>query len=197
MQNPATTISIEGENFHVSWNVPTAEVDKIHADIVEQNRMSEYHKVRQFTEESLGKPCPKTPQLMDKSAVKFIVQMVISEMTELAQTVCTDAEETKSFIRECLFKDFNENYQRPDNETDLIAEQADALVDARYYMLNCSAKHGIDSSRVFNVVHAANMAKKWEDGQFHRREDGKVIKPPNWAEPDIRKEIKRQMDISP
>lgn len=36
-----------------------------------------------------------------------------------------------------------------------------------------------------DLVHKANMDKRWDDGEIHRREDGKILKPPTWEEPDL------------
>lgn len=45
--------------------------------------------------------------------------------------------------------------------------------------------YSIPFDAVWNEVHAANMRKVWPDGTVHYREDGKVIKPPNFRDPDI------------
>lgn len=155
--------------------------------------MSSALKVKQFTEESTGKSCPNKPQIMNKDEVKFLISMVNSEMLELALTVCNSPQEAVELFKDARFRDFNENYTRPTSEVQLIAEQADAMVDAWYYMLNAAAKKGFNLDKVFDVVHDANMNKRFPDGIFHRREDGKVIKPDNWKEPDIDSEIKRQL----
>jgi predicted HAD superfamily Cof-like phosphohydrolase len=157
--------------------------------------MSDALKVRQFTEESSGKVCPTVPKVMKREAVEFIMKMVFSEMGEMAQTVCNSTEETFKLMHDCIGHDFNLNYdyEKPKKDVDVIAEQNDAMVDAWYYMLNCAAKHGVNLSSIFDVVHEANMAKKWNDGKFHRRDDGKVIKPDDWKEPDIKGEIIRQL----
>src|SRR5208282_6773379 len=89
--------------------------------------------------------------------------------------------------------DFKADYVKPFSPTALVAEQADAMVDAWYYMLNTGAKHGMNLSALFATVHSANMAKKFPDGTFHRRpEDGKIVKPDGWHEPNIVGEIVRQ-----
>ena len=76
---------------------------------------------------------------------------------------------------------------------EIIANQHDAFVDIYYYSLNCSAKNGVNLSSIFKLVHDANMAKKDpESGRFLRREDGKIIKPAGWVEPNITEEIIRQ-----
>ena len=52
-------------------------------------------------------------------------------------------------------------------------------------------------SKIFDVVHAANMAKRDPTtGKFIRREDdGKIIKPAGWQPPDVTAEIKRQISV--
>lgn len=58
---------------------------------------------------------------------------------------------------------------------------ADGLADLIYVLLGTAASYGIDLRPVWAAVHAANMAK---DGGGTRA-DGKVLKPPGWAPPDI------------
>ena len=77
---------------------------------------------------------------------------------------------------------------------DDIKEQADALVDAIYYIYDTAVKNGIDLDPIFKIVHRANM-KKVVKGKVIRGENGKVLKPANWQDPAplIAKEIKRQL----
>jgi predicted HAD superfamily Cof-like phosphohydrolase len=185
--------TLDSTNIAVHKN----DVDKFHSEVANAWNMTNASKVKEFTEGSMGKSCPATPQPMTREAIKFIVRMVLSEMTELAQTVCESPEEAVRFVADCVGADTNMTYTKPTDEVSLIAEQNDAFVDAWYYMLNCAAKHGVNLSAIFDVVHGANMAKRGPDGKFHRRpEDGKVIKPDNWKEPDIAGEIRRQMNSS-
>jgi energy-coupling factor transport system permease protein len=76
-----------------------------------------------------------------------------------------------------------------------MADQYDAFVDIWYYSLNTSAKHGANLSKIFDVVHQANMAKRDPvTGKFIRREqDGKVMKPVGWQSPNIVAEIISQI----
>lgn len=80
------------------------------------------------------------------------------------------------------------------------AEQFDALEDIKYYIDDCLAKHGVDGDALFDVVHAANMAKL-VDGQVLLDTDrtsprfGKVLKPEGWTAPDIESEIRRQENV--
>lgn len=160
--------------------------------------MSDAQKVRDFTEGASGKRCPDKPVRMDTSAVVFIIRMVISELDELACTVTSNDEEKDKLLSDAMTtRDLCHKYKDSyTSEADLIGAQFDALVDAWYYSLNTSAKHGVNMSKIFDLVHGANMAKRDPaTGKFIRREsDGKVVKPAGWTSPDITREIERQAD---
>tara|TARA_R100001163_G_C5068192_1_gene208143 strand:+ start:4059 stop:4544 length:486 start_codon:yes stop_codon:yes gene_type:complete len=159
------------------------------------NHQSDYEKVREFTE-GAGFKCPEKPQLMSRSEVEFLVKMVLSEMQELVDTVTESSEESVKFMHNCIGIDQSKHESAGKSEVELIADQADAAVDSWVYLLNGFCKKGVDLSKVFDVVHAANMAKRDPTtGKFIRREsDGKILKPPGWKAPDIGAEIKRQME---
>lgn len=67
------------------------------------------------------------------------------------------------------------------------AELASELADLLYVVYGTAEELGIPLDEVFNAIHSANMRKVWDDGQVHRNEFGKVIKPPNFEKADIRK----------
>ncbi len=69
-------------------------------------------------------------------------------------------------------------------ERDLV-ETADALADLTYVIYGMALEVGIDLDRVMAEVHSSNLSKLMEDGSVKRREDGKVLKGPNFREPDI------------
>ncbi len=73
------------------------------------------------------------------------------------------------------------------------AEQADALVDAIYYICDTAVRHGMNLDRVFEIVHGANM-QKVVDGRVIRRDDGKILKPEGWQDPAplLLDELRRQ-----
>jgi len=157
--------------------------------------MSDAKLVREFTKES-GTDVPDTPQLMNLEEVHFIIKMILDEMMELYATVAEPQEAKLAMI-----KMINDSKNIPkesccddcDDKFELIGLQADALVDSYYYSLNCAAKKGVNLSKIFQLVHEANMNKRDPNtGKFLRREDGKIIKPKNWVEPDITAEIERQ-----
>lgn len=152
--------------------------------------------VREFTEGARGSQPDRPSRPLSRDKAEFIVSMVCSEMVELLQTVMNPDENPISVIKTLCNKDYNMQYVKPasDKEVSIIAEQADAMVDAIYYMYDTATRMGVNLDKVFNVVQEANMAKRGPDGKFIiRPSDNKIIKPQEWREPNIREEIERQM----
>lgn len=69
---------------------------------------------------------------------------------------------------------------------DDIVEIADALADIIYIACGTAVAYGIPLDRVFAEVHRSNMSKLGEDGKPIYREDGKVLKGPNYTPPDVK-----------
>lgn len=67
-----------------------------------------------------------------------------------------------------------------------IVEMSDALGDIIYVAIGMALELGINLNSVFSEIHASNMTKLAEDGTVVRREDGKVLKGPNYVKPNIR-----------
>jgi len=147
--------------------------------------------VRNFTR-ACGQHTPNTPQLMNRLEVEFITKMVLDELLELNATVMTPFE-AKTSIMNMLKVAKDVPKMTTANKAEIVAEQADALVDIWYYSLNCAAKKGINLSAVFSLVHAANMRKvNPATGMCIKRADGKIEKPAGWCPPNIAKEMERQ-----
>jgi predicted HAD superfamily Cof-like phosphohydrolase len=154
------------------------------------NTKSNSEAVREFTEGANEKLCPSTPLLMSREQVLFLTRMVISELDELVTTVTATPDERDNLLKEAMEtrdKCIKFDYSEDEGSLERIASQADAMVDAWYYMLNVAGNHGMNLSKLFDVVHEANMAKRDPvTGKFLRRkEDNKIIKPAGWKEPDI------------
>jgi predicted HAD superfamily Cof-like phosphohydrolase len=92
------------------------------------------------------------------------------------------------FIAEMVNDELDELREATD-----VAEQADALVDAIYYICDTAVRHGMNLDRVFAIVHGANM-QKVVDGRVIRRDDGKILKPDGWQDPGplLLDEVSRQ-----
>jgi predicted HAD superfamily Cof-like phosphohydrolase len=70
-----------------------------------------------------------------------------------------------------------------------IVEVADALGDMLYILCGTILKHGMQHKieEVFQEIQRSNMSKLDENGQPIYREDGKVLKGPNYFKPNINK----------
>ena len=66
-----------------------------------------------------------------------------------------------------------------------LLEVADALTDILYVVYGAGHSFGIDLDDCFNEVHRSNMTKLGEDGRPMYRDDGKVMKGPNYETPNL------------
>jgi len=91
-----------------------------------------------------------------------------------------------------ITKMVNDELKELDEAKD-VTGQADALVDAIYYILDQSVRSGIDLDPLFAIVSGANQSKI-VDGKVIRREDGKIMKPKGWVDPKplLQKEMEDQ-----
>jgi predicted HAD superfamily Cof-like phosphohydrolase len=69
-----------------------------------------------------------------------------------------------------------------------VVEVADAIVDCFYILIGTAIEYGIADKLVgaFNEVHKSNMSKLGEDGRPIYREDGKILKGPNYKRPELK-----------
>ena len=103
----------------------------------------------------------KSPKLPSEEVVDLRLDLIYEEVTELYES-------TNS-------KDMN--------------GIADALTDILYVTYGMGAALGIDLDKCFEEVQRSNMSKLGEDGKPMYREDGKVMKGPNYSPPDLRRMV--------
>jgi len=91
-------------------------------------------------------------------------------------------------LRYKLGKEELEEYYDACKNGDLV-EIADALTDQLYIIFGSIVSHGMQHiiTDVFNEVHRSNMSKLGEDGKPIYREDGKIMKGPNYFKPNVSK----------
>ena len=92
----------------------------------------------------------------------------------------------KNLLRYKLMREENEEYLEAANNNDLV-EVADALGDMLYILCGTIIEHGLQYKieEVFDEIQRSNMSKLGENGEPIYREDGKVLKGPNYFKPDI------------
>ena len=123
----------------------------------------------------------------------------------------TNFERVHEFMK-VFGQEIKENPEWPDGETmelriDLIEEElgefkdaiingdgtlvdvADALSDLLYVVYGAGHSFGLDLDACFKEVHRSNMSKLDEYGKPIYREDGKVLKGPDFTEPDLKSMI--------
>ncbi|MGS2763611.1 pyrophosphohydrolase domain-containing protein [Sinomicrobium sp. M5D2P9] len=106
----------------------------------------------------------------------------------IADTPLADIGKAKIGLRFNLMAEENEEYLEAAKNEDLV-EVADALGDMLYILCGTILEHGMQYKieEVFEEIQRSNMSKLGEDGKPIYREDGKVMKGPNYFSPDIAK----------
>ena len=96
---------------------------------------------------------------------------------------------SRSMQRSCIVEEFKEVLDAEKqlimglkvNATDCLKELADLVYVCYQYAENL----GWDLDEALNRVHVSNMSKLGPDGKPIRREDGKVLKGPNYQPPTL------------
>ena len=122
--------------------------------------MSNFTDVKTFME-TFGQMVRTNPQFPDEKTMQLRYDLIKEELNELAQAM-------KS-------KD--------------LKEIADALTDILYVTYGAGFAYGIDLDKCFKEVQRANMSKLGEDGKPIYNDKGKVMKGPNYSEPNLKKFI--------
>ena len=93
----------------------------------------------------------------------------------------------KNKLRFNLMKEENEEYFEAANNNDIV-EVADALGDMLYILCGTIIEHGMQHKidEIFSEIQNSNMSKLGADGYPIYREDGKVLKGPNYFKPNIK-----------
>ena len=89
----------------------------------------------------------------------------------------TDLEELRTLL-------IMEEYQEV-IESEKAQEKLKELADLVYVVFGYAAAFGWNLDEAFRRVHASNMSKLGDDGKPLYREDGKVMKGPNYTKPDL------------
>ena len=111
---------------------------------------------------------------------------------ESANSPTFDVSEQKIILRYNLMKEENEEYLEAAQNKDLV-EVADALGDMLYILCGTILSHGMQHkiSEVFEEIQRSNMSKLGSDGKPIYREDGKILKGPNYFKPNISSILKK------
>ena len=119
--------------------------------------MSNFTDVKTFME-TFGQIVKTKPQFPDDKTMQLRYDLIKEELNELEQAM----------------------------KTRNLKEIADALTDILYVTYGAGFAYGIDLDKCFREVQRANMSKLGTDGKPIFNEKGKVMKGPNYSEPNLK-----------
>ena len=98
-----------------------------------------------------------------------------------------DLDESIIELRYRLMQEENDEYLEAARKKDLV-EIADALGDKLYILCGTILAHGLQDKivEVFDEIQRSNMSKLNPDGKPVIRQDGKILKGPNYFKPNIK-----------
>ena len=120
--------------------------------------MSNFNDVKTFME-TYGQEIKTKSEFPDEKIVKLRIDLIKEELDEL-----TEAIKNKDII-----------------------EVADALTDILYVTYGAGHSFGINLDKCFAEVQKSNMSKLDKDGNPIFNESGKVMKGPNYFQPNLKK----------
>ena len=119
--------------------------------------MSNFKDVKTFME-TFGQIVRTEPQFPDEKTMQLRYDLIKEELNELEQAM----------------------------KTHDLKEVADALTDILYVTYGAGYAYGIDLDKCFKEVQRANMSKLGTDGKPIYNDKGKVMKGPNYSEPNLK-----------
>jgi predicted HAD superfamily Cof-like phosphohydrolase len=119
--------------------------------------MSNFEDVKTFME-TFGQMVRTKPQFPDEETMQLRYDLIKEELDELEQAM----------------------------KTKNLKEIADALTDILYVTYGAGYAYGINLDKCFKEVQRANMSKLGNDGKPIYNEKGKVMKGPNYSEPNLK-----------
>ena len=120
--------------------------------------MSNFEDVKTFMV-TFGQMVRTKPQFPDEKTIQLRYDLIKEELNELEHAM----------------------------KTKNLKEVADALTDILYVTYGAGYAYGIDLDKCFKEVQRANMSKLGTDGKPIYNEKGKVMKGPNYSEPNLKK----------
>lgn len=130
--------------------------------------ISNFEKVREF-HDAFGVTRPTRPTLPPQEVIDLRIELIREEFEELKVALAAGD----------------------------IVGAADAVADLLVVVYGSGDVFGMDVDRLFSEVHRSNMSKLLPDGSVLKREDGKVLKGPDYSPPDLLPILANQFDNFP
>ena len=113
------------------------------------------------------------------------VKIFMKTFGQLVRTKPLFPDEKTIKLRFDLIKEELNELESAIKQKDLL-EVADALTDILYVTYGAGCAYGIDLDKCFQEVQRANMRKLGKDGKPIYNEKGKVMKGPDYLEPNLK-----------
>ncbi|WP_442265292.1 hypothetical protein ACSIGC_13270 [Tenacibaculum sp. ZS6-P6] len=122
-----------------------------------------------------------------KNKIKAVKEFHTAFGLGINESPKVDIGDDRKLLRFNLMKEENEEYLEAVQNNNLV-ETADALGDMLYILCGTIIEHGMQYKidEVFNEIQRSNMSKLDKEGNPIYREDGKVMKGPDYFKPDIK-----------
>ena len=132
-----------------------------------------------------GLPIQTDGASLERESLDMRMSLIAEEFSELVGAVYGQAAraEIESSYRRAVAAD--------DGTRDTV-ETADALADLIYVIYGMALETGIDLASVLAEVQRSNMSKLGADGKPVYREDGKVLKGPDYFPPNVEAVLRRR-----
>lgn len=151
------------------------------------SKLKTSHQMVEEFHKAFGHPISKEPDLTKKNVsdpvLKLRMNLIAEEFFELVEAVYSKS------ASDAMQASWDETMSMVDSEPKNrdVVEAADALADMEYVIHGFAHVSGIPLPDVMEEVHASNMSKLGPDGKPIYREDGKVLKGPDYFRPDVAK----------
>jgi len=124
---------------------------------------------------------------MIMNAIEQVKEFADTFNIEYSDNMNTNIDESIIDLRFRLMQEENLEYLEAAKNKDIV-EIADALGDILYILCGTILTHGLQHKivEVFNEIQRSNMSKLDANGKPVFREDGKILKGPNYFQPKIK-----------
>ena len=111
------------------------------------------------------------------------------EFRKLYNIKSADTKPVRKYQRDLITEEFNEFIEAEGmlfRESDRFKEEClKELADLVYVCYQYAVNMGWDLDRALDLIHQSNLSKLDEDGKPIYREDGKILKGPNYKKPNL------------
>jgi len=190
-----------GLRFAVGMDIPSRELSDYKKPIVQISKKEE-NMTENITEEVLEEnPIETELEVSPRENMGVVYPspaVLVREFHETYGQAIRDVPTLDIPERKMRVRLVEEEYTeyRDAEEADDLVEIADALGDIVYVAYGAALAHGIDLDAVLQEIQRSNMSKLGVDGKpiyvTEGEKKGKVVKGPNFSEPDLATELKAQ-----